>query len=103
MCDLEKGNPLQYSCLKNPMARRAWRATGYGGHKESDMTEVTQQQQQTEAQRVTHWNTTDDRARWDCGIHETGGGLSVQSRLQRLEGLEVPESGTPVSQAALPW
>ena len=23
------GNPLQYSCLKNPMDRRAWRATVY--------------------------------------------------------------------------
>ena len=24
------GNPLQYSCLENPMDRRAWRATDYG-------------------------------------------------------------------------
>ena len=24
------GNPLQYSCLKNPMDRRAWWATVYG-------------------------------------------------------------------------
>ena len=24
------GNPLQYSCLENPMDRRAWRATVYG-------------------------------------------------------------------------
>ena len=24
------GNPLQYSCLKNPMDRRAWRATVHG-------------------------------------------------------------------------
>ena len=23
------GNPLQYSCLKNPMDRGAWRATGH--------------------------------------------------------------------------
>ena len=23
------GNPLQCSCLKNPMDRRAWQATGY--------------------------------------------------------------------------
>ena len=23
------GNPLQYSCLENPMDRRAWRATVY--------------------------------------------------------------------------
>ena len=24
------GNPLQYSCLKNPMDRRAWQATVHG-------------------------------------------------------------------------
>ena len=24
------GNPLQYSCLENPMGRRAWRATVQG-------------------------------------------------------------------------
>ena len=33
------GNPLQYSCLKNPMDRGAWRAIVHGGHKESDTTE----------------------------------------------------------------
>ena len=27
------GNPLQYSCLGNPMDRGAWRATVQGGHK----------------------------------------------------------------------
>ena len=27
--------------LENPMNRGAWQATGHGGHKESDMTEVT--------------------------------------------------------------
>ena len=27
------GNPLQYSCLENPMDRGAWRATVQGGHK----------------------------------------------------------------------
>ena len=30
------GNPLQYSCLEDPMDRGAWRATVHGGHKESD-------------------------------------------------------------------
>ena len=25
-----RGNPLQYSCLENPMDRRAWRATVHG-------------------------------------------------------------------------
>ena len=34
------GNPLQYSCLKNPMNRGDWRATVHSVA-ESDMTEVT--------------------------------------------------------------
>ena len=33
------GNPIQYSCLGDPMDRGAWRATVRGGHKESDTTE----------------------------------------------------------------
>ena len=33
------GNPLQYSCLGNPMNRGAWRATVQGVTKESGMTE----------------------------------------------------------------
>ena len=32
------GNPLQYSCLENPMDRGAWRATAHG-LTESDTTE----------------------------------------------------------------
>ena len=31
------GNPLQYSCLENPMDRGAWQATAHGVA-ESDMT-----------------------------------------------------------------
>ena len=34
------GNPLQYSCLGNPMGRGAWGYTPWG-HEESDMTEHT--------------------------------------------------------------
>ena len=30
------GNPLQYSCLENPMGRGAWCVTVYGDHKQSD-------------------------------------------------------------------
>ena len=37
----EQGNPLQCSCLENPMDRGAWRVTVWG-HKESDTTEATQ-------------------------------------------------------------
>ena len=32
------GNPLQYSCLGNPMDRGAWQATVHGVEKESDTT-----------------------------------------------------------------
>ena len=32
------GNPLEYSCLGNPMDREAWWATVHGVEKESDMT-----------------------------------------------------------------
>ena len=34
------GNPLQYSCLENPMDRGAWQVTSHGVT-ESDMTRVT--------------------------------------------------------------
>ena len=34
-------NPLQYSCLENPMDREAWRAAVHGVCKESDMTKAT--------------------------------------------------------------
>ena len=33
------GNPLQYSCLENPMERGAWWAIVHGVAKESNMTE----------------------------------------------------------------
>ena len=36
------GNPLQDSCLENPVGGGAWWVTVHGGHKELDTTEVTQ-------------------------------------------------------------
>ena len=33
------GNPLQYSCLENPMNRGAWQVYSPWGRKESDTTE----------------------------------------------------------------
>ena len=33
------GNPLQYSCLRNPMDRGAWQATVHGVAKSQGMTE----------------------------------------------------------------
>ena len=35
------GNPLQHSCLENPMQRGAWQATVHGVAKNQIMTEVT--------------------------------------------------------------
>ena len=35
------GNPLRCSCLENPRDKGAWWAAIYGGHTESDTTEVT--------------------------------------------------------------
>ena len=37
------GNPLQYSCLENPMDRGSWQAIVCRVTKELDTTEVTQQ------------------------------------------------------------
>ena len=34
------GNPLQYSCLENPLDRGAWRATVHGAAEESDTTKL---------------------------------------------------------------
>ena len=34
----ENGNPLQYSCLGNPMDREAWQAIVHGVTKQSDTT-----------------------------------------------------------------
>ena len=34
------GNPLQYSCLENPMDRGDWLATVHGVTKESDTTKL---------------------------------------------------------------
>ena len=35
------GNPLQYSCLENPMDREAWQATTHRAAQSLDTTEVT--------------------------------------------------------------
>ena len=42
----ENGNPLQYPCLENPMDRGALAGCSSWGHKELDVTEATNQQQQ---------------------------------------------------------
>ena len=47
------GNPLQYSCLRNPRDRGAWRATVHRVTKESDTTKETRQQQTALAQCIS--------------------------------------------------
>ena len=37
----ENGNPLQYSCLENPMGGEAWRFTVHGVAEELDTAEAT--------------------------------------------------------------
>jgi len=37
------GNPLQYSCLENPMERIAWHTVVHGGHKRVRNGVVTKQ------------------------------------------------------------
>ena len=54
----ENGNPLQYSCLGNPMDRGAWRATVYGVTKESDTTECTHMQNRIYMQEIALENYT---------------------------------------------
>ena len=44
------GNPLQYSCLKNPVDRGAWQAT-VQSRKESDSTENTHTPKHTHADK----------------------------------------------------
>ena len=38
------GNPLQYSCLRNPLDREAWRANSPWGHKRAGHHLATQRQ-----------------------------------------------------------
>ena len=42
------GNPLQYSCLENPMNSGAERAPGHGGRKELNMTQGLNNNNETE-------------------------------------------------------
>ena len=43
----ERGNPLQYSCLENPLDRKAWKATAH---------RVTKSQTQLKQLTCTHIN-----------------------------------------------
>ena len=55
------GNPLQYTCLENPMDRRDWRATVHGVA-ESDMTEHACTHTHTHTHIHTHYRVD----KWDA-------------------------------------
>ena len=56
----ENGNPLQYSCLGNPMDRGTWEATVHQVTKESDMTLQLNDNKNSEYRKHT-WGFTADK------------------------------------------
>ena len=50
------GNPLQYSCLENPIDREAWRATVHGVAVELDL--------KTKHSCITHLISSKDKGSW---------------------------------------
>ena len=66
------GNPLQYSCLGNPMNRGAWWATVYGVAKIIRYDLVTKQQQKKKRQSNSHKATSLKSLRPDILQHSWG-------------------------------
>ena len=71
------GNPLQYSCLENPMDSGAWWATVCGGHKESGMTEhahmhITDEKTEAFKDKVLDKVTTVVGARNELQVRHSG-------------------------------
>ena len=69
------GNPLQYSCLGNPMDRGAWRAAVHGVCKELDTTEglnttttTSKPHAEKEKSRIWHWSQADIRSAGNCQV-----------------------------------
>ena len=67
------GNPLQYSCLENPMDRGAWQATVNGITKESDTTELTH----THTHRHTYTQRLDGKSEWSDAFYLPGTGFCL--------------------------
>ena len=53
------GNPLQYSCLENPMDRGAWQAMFHGVEKRVDHNLLTKQQKQQSGKKDTFIGSLD--------------------------------------------
>ena len=49
------GNPVQYSCLENPMDRGAWRSTVHGVTKELDTHDLATKQQHKKKQQISSY------------------------------------------------
>ena len=60
------GDPLQYSCLGNPMDRGARQAMVHGGHKDSDITKSEHTRTHTS---YMHISTDTDRERLQAQIN----------------------------------
>ena len=71
------GNPLQYSCLENPMDRGTWGWGGYSswGRRESDTTEATEQSRE----HLTELYVTDVSINFSHPFSESNSGLTLMA------------------------
>ena len=63
----EHGDPLQYSCLENPMDQRSLVDYSPWGHKETDMTEQISTERLTRTKEKNQVETRDKS--WETGLH----------------------------------
>ena len=63
----EHGNPLQYSCLENPMDQRSLAGYSPWGRKEMDMTEQISKQKVTSTKEKNQVETRNKS--WETGLH----------------------------------
>ena len=75
----ENGNPLQYSCLGNPVDRGAWRAAVHEVA-ESDMTE------RARSHTRTHTHTNNKRTKIYKGMIKVNFRIVVTSKVKEREG-----------------
>ena len=95
------GNPLQYSCLGNPMDRGSWWATVHGGGKVSNM---TKQQLLHDRHRFGGPRSLVGYSPWGCEESDTTEQLTLNT-LHIREGLltNLQEKTLPFYQWDAPW